>query len=277
VTQTAFGMPPGDFGAAFTDAAARFFDLLKAFAAQPPPLPGQPPDWTSFAATLGAQFEQWLKASPAAGAAFAAATGFPGGAFPGAGPAWPPGAVPIGPAAASAGEAEGTWALLMKLGQLQAQLTQHWSQIASGAAQRFMERLRTAGRTDLSPDNALALYESWVECAEEAYAASVRTAEFSRLQAELTNTAMALLLAQRRQAEALARAWGLPTREEADALQRQIRQLRQQLSERASPPRSAGTDTRAATPRTKPRKRPSKPPAAAARRARRGGARRGRR
>ena len=273
MTQTAFGIPPGDSGAAFTDAAARFFDLLKAFAAQPQPMPGQPPDWTSLAATLGSQFEQWLRASPAAGAAFAATTGFPGGAFPGAGS----GAVPIGPAASSSAPGEGTWELLMKLGQLQAQLTQHWSHIASSAAQRFLERLRAAGRTDLTPDNALALYETWVECAEEAYAASVRTAEFSRLQAELTNTAMALLLVQRRQAEALARAWGLPTREEADALQRQIRELRQQLNERAAPPNAASRAARAAAPRAKQRKRPSKPPAAASGRARRGGSRRGRR
>ena len=263
MTQSAFGIPPGESGEAFTAAAARFFDLLKAFAAQPQPTPGQPPDWTSFAATLAGQFEQWLRAAPAAGAAFAAATGFPAGAFPGA--------VPIGPAAASAAPGEGTWELLMKLGQLQAQLTQHWSEIASSAAQRFMERLRAAGRTDLTPDNALALYETWVECAEEAYAASVRTAEFSRLQAQLTNTAMALLLAQRRQAEALARAWGLPTREEADALQRQIRELRQQLEERA-----AGSPADAAAPRPK-RKGPAKPARAAGARARRRGARRGRR
>lgn len=273
MTQSAFGIPPGGSGAAFTDAAARFFDLLKTFAAQPQPALGQAPDWSSFAATLASQFEQWLSASPAAGAAFAAVTGFPGGAFPGAAPAWPPGAVPIGPAAASAPPGESTWELLMKLGQLQAQLSRHWGEIASSATQRFMARLSAAERTDLTPENALALYEAWVESAEEAYAASVRTEDFSRLQAQLTNAAMALLLAQRRQAEALARAWGLPTREEADALQRQIRELRQQLGERATP-RAPGTGARTPAPRTK-RQRPAKP--AAAGRTRRDGARRGRR
>jgi len=264
--QTPFGTTWPQADAAFTGAAARFFELLRTFAAQPPAA-GQPPDWTAFGATLAGQFEQWLRASPAAGAAFAAAAGFPGGAFPGGGAMWPAGSVPLGPAAAPAGDAENAWELLMRLGQLQAQLTQHWSEIAASAAQRFMARMRTEGRTDLTPESALALYEAWVECAEEAYAATVRREDFSRLQAQLTNTAMALLLAQRRQAEALARAWGLPTREEADALHRQLRELRRELEERAAPPAAAGRASRVAKPERPAPRRPKAPAA-------RGGARR---
>jgi len=253
--QTPFGTPWPPSDAAIAGAAGRFFELLKSFAAQGPAAAGASPDWTSFAATLASQFEQWLGSSPAMGAAFAAA-GFSPGAFPGGGATWPPGPLPLGPAAASGAQGENAWALLMKLGQLQAQLTQHWSEIARGAAQRFMERMHTAGRADLSSENALALYEAWVECAEEAYAATVRREDYSRLQAQLTNTAMALLIAQRRQAEALARAWGLPTREEADALQRQIRELRSQLEERA-PQGAAGAGGReAAAPRAKATRRP---------------------
>jgi len=265
--QTPFGTPWPQSDAAFAGAAARFFELLRTFAAQPQAAAGQTPDWTSFGATLASQFEQWLRASPAAGASFAAAAGFPGSAFSAGGAMWPPGSVPLGPAAASGADAENAWELLMRLAQLQAQLTQHWSEIAASAAQSFMTRMRTAGRTDLTPESAFALYEAWVECAEEAYAATVRREDFSRLQAQLTNTAMALLLAQRRQAESLARAWGLPTREEADALQRQIRELRQQLEARA-PQSATGRAPRAArTARPVPRR----PKAAAA-----GGGRSGR-
>jgi poly[(R)-3-hydroxyalkanoate] polymerase subunit PhaE len=218
---------------AFAGAAARFFELLKTFAAQPQTTAGRSPDWTQLGAALAGQFEQWLKSSPAAGAAFAAAAGFPASAHSAAAPPWPPGPIPLGPAARVAGE-ESAWELLMKLGQLQAQLSRHWGEIAGNAAQRFMARMRTAQSTDLTAESALALYETWVECAEEAYAETVRGEDFSRLQAQLTNTAMALLLAQRAQAEALARAWGLPTREETDALQRQIRELRQRLEERTA-------------------------------------------
>ena len=257
--------------AAFTAAAARFFDLLRTFAAQPLGARAQAPDWTSFGSLLAGQFEQWLKGSPAAGASFAAAAGFPGAAA-----AWP-GAVPLGPAAAQGADAQSAWELLMKLGQLQGELARHWSEIAQSSAQRFIERTRTKGGPDLSSEGALALYETWVECAEEAYAATVRKDDFCRLQAQLTNTAMALLLAQRKQAEALARAWGLPTREEADALQRQIRELRQELEQRATARGAQSTATpEAAAARPKTKSRPKHRARAGAHR-RRGSAGRGRR
>ncbi len=255
---------------AFTDAAARFFDLLRTFAAHSPGAGAQPPDWTSFGALLAGQFEQWLRSSPASGAAFAAAAGFPG-----ATPGWPPGAAPLGPAAARGADAQSAWELLMKLGQLQGELARHWSEIAQGSAQRFIARMRAAGGADLSSAGALALYETWVECAEEAYADTVRKDDFCRLQAQLTNTAMALLLAQRKQADTLARAWGLPTREEADALQRQIRELRQQLEERTARPAERTAARHAAVPRKKTRR--PKPAATGGGGSRRSGARRGRR
>lgn len=255
--------------AAFTAAAARFFDLLRAFAAQPSAGRAQPLDWTSFGAQLAGQFEQWLKSSPAAGASFAAAAGFPAGAA-----GWPPGAMPLGPAAAQGPDAQSAWELLMKLGQLQGELARHWSEIAQASAQRFTERMRAAGGADFSSEGALALYETWVECAEEAYATTVRKEEFCRLQAQLTNTAMALLLAQRKQADTLVRAWGLPTREEADAMQRQIRELKQQLEGRTTRP--APRTLKAAAPRPKKLRRP-KPATGGAGSARRGRGRSGRR
>lgn len=257
--------------AAFTAAAARFFDLLRAFSAQATTTRTQPPDWTSFGSLLAGQFEQWLKSSPAAGAAFAAAAGFPGATA-----GWPPGAVPLGPAAAQGPDAQSAWDLLMRLGQLQGELARHWSEIAQDSAQRFVTRMRAGGGADFSSEGALALYETWVECAEEAYGAAVRKEDFCRLQAQLTNTAMALLLAQRKQADALARACGLPTREEADALQRQLRELRQQLDAHGARPAARTGARRAAAPRPKKQQR-SKPAAAAGGRRPRGGVRRGRR
>ena len=256
---------PFQSDAAFTAAAGRFFELLKSFAAQAPA--AQPADWGSLGTHLAGQFEQWLKSSPAAGASFAAAAGFPGAQL-----SWPPATVPLGPAAAQGSEAQNAWELLMKLGQLQGELARHWSEIAQRAAQRFIARQSGARAADMSTQGALALYELWVECAEEAYAATVRGEDFCQLQAQLANTATALLLAQRRQADTLARAWGLPTREEADALQRQIRDLERQLRERASSsatPKPAAPG--AAARKTTARKAPSKGRARGARkRTRRG-------
>lgn len=224
------GSPGSD---AFSGAAARFFELLKTFAAQPSGAARGPPDWAPLGSLLAGQFEQWLKSSPAAGAAFATAAGFPG--VPGS---WSPGAPPLGPAAVRRAEAQSTWELLMRFGQLQSELAAHWGEVAQSSAQRFIARVSAGGGTDLTPEGSLALYETWVECAEEAYAATVHKEDFCRLQAQLLNTAMALLLAQRRQAETLARASGLPTREEADALQRQIRELQVQLAAREADPRA---------------------------------------
>ncbi len=245
--------------AAFTAAANRFFELLKTFAAQPTAAAAQPPDWSALGALLAGQFEQWLKSSPAAGASFAAAAGFPGA---------PPAAVPLGPAAVPGADAQSAWELLMRLGQLQGELARHWSEIAQGAAQRFIARQSRAASGSAS-QGALELYETWVECAEEAYAATVRREDFCQLQAQLVNTATALLLVQRQQADRMARAWGLPTREEADALQRRIRELQRQLRER--PPgqwASAAARKRAAAKRSPGAAKPARKPRTTGRRGR---------
>lgn len=270
MTQNPFGSAFPGSDAAFTAAAAQFFDLLRTFTAQPTAPQAQPPDWTSFGSLLAGQFERWLRSSPAAGASFAAASGF-SGAMPG----WPPGALPLGPAAAQGADAQSAWELLVKLGELQGELARHWGAIAQDSAQRFIARMRARGAADFSAEGVLALYETWVACAEEAYADRVRQEDFCRLQAQLTNTAMALLLAQRKQAEGAARGLGLPTREEAEAMQREIRELRRELEERTRPLGRGGARRAAAPRRKKPR--PSKRPAAAGGRSRRGGGRRGRR
>jgi Poly(R)-hydroxyalkanoic acid synthase subunit (PHA_synth_III_E) len=233
--------------AMFAGAAAGFYELLKAFGAHAAGGLGAAPDFSSLAGTLGAQFEQWLKSSQAPGLS------------PGAGFAMP--------------EARASWDLLMRLAQLQAQLGAQWSEIASGCAQRFIARARTAGVGALTPESALKLYELWVDCAEESYAARVRTEEFASLQARLANTAAELLLAQRREAEQLVRAWGLPTREEIEGLERQLRELRERL-EQGAPSVTQPATRRKRRPPARPRASPARPRSAAPRRT---GRRRGRR
>jgi polyhydroxyalkanoate synthase subunit PhaE len=62
------------------------------------------------------------------------------------------------------------------------------------------------------------LYDSWIDCAEQAYAATVHTEDFCRAQAELINVATSLLLEQRRQVESLAPMFGVVTCSEVDGL-----------------------------------------------------------
>jgi hypothetical protein len=207
--------------AAFTAAAGQFFELLKTFG-----MPAGAPaaDWSTLTAPLAGQFEQWLRSSQSAGPWFAGGASLGGAAAAGAfGP------LPLG-AAAHTRDGQRTLELVAKLGQLQGQLAVHWSEIASTAARRFVARLGGVGSPPTTPEESLKLYELWVSCAEEAYAATVHKEAFAHLQAELANTSAALLVEQRRHAESLVRAFGLPTRSEVDALYDQLKELRRTIA-----------------------------------------------
>ncbi|HEX4649295.1 MAG TPA: poly(R)-hydroxyalkanoic acid synthase subunit PhaE, partial [Steroidobacteraceae bacterium] len=228
--------------AAFAGAAERFFELLKSFGIPASgAATGAAHDWSALAGSLAGQFEQWLKSSQAGGPWFGAAGApwfgaagapwFGASGFPGAGAGFAAAAAPFGPlppgtGAAPQQDAQRTWDLMSRLAQLQAQLAGHWGEIARNAAQRFIARVGSATGGAPTLDNALKLYELWINCAEESYAATVRKEEFCLLQAQLANTSAALLVEQRRHAETLARAFGLPSRTEVDTLHAQLKELR---------------------------------------------------
>ena len=271
---TSAAFEPGSAGSraeeAFAGAAERFFELLRTFGLPPG---GKVPDWSSLTAPLAREFEQWLRLSQSAAPWFAAAAGATGagssgGTAAGAGTpfaaasSWPFGALPLGPMAAQGGDTHRLFELLGHLAQLQGRLAVHWSEIAQHAARRFVARLGGAAVVPATPDQALKLYELWVSCAEEAYAATVHQDDFSRLQAELANTSAALLVEQRRQAETLVRAFGLPSRSELDALDAQVKEMRRQLAELAHRPRASGRAGKAPAARqrgTRPPPRPGPP------------------
>ena len=234
---------------AISEAAGRFFELLKTFATA---ASGAQPEWSSLATPLATQFEQWLRLSQSAGPWFAAAAGVPAAGTAAAGfppAAWSFASLPLGAAAASAGEPQRALELFSRLGQLQAQLAAHWSEVANTAAQRFVARVGGTSAAPGSVDQALKLYELWVDCAEEAYAATVHRSDFARLQADIANTSAALLVEQRRYAETLTRAFGLPTRGEVDALAAQLRELRRELAGRADAPAASAATGRERTAR----------------------------
>ena len=258
---------------AYAAAAERFFELMKSFGMAA----GATTDWKTLATPLATQFERWLQMSQTATPWFSAATPGSFGSFGlGAPTAAAFGPLPLGPAAVHGADAPRTFELLGRLAQLQSELAKHWSQIAGTATQRFVTRIGAMPVAPATPQQALKLYELWVNCAEEAYAATVHGEDFSRLQAELANTSAALLAEQRRQAESLVRAFGLPTRNEVDTLYAQVRDLRRELAELAQPA-GAPTPVRAARGAPKAQRgakhtgapRPRPPPARRARRPKR--------
>lgn len=212
--------------AAFAGAAERFFELMKSFAPQPSGATGGTAfEPAALAGALARQYEDWLRATQSAGSWFGA---------PGAGAgatAWPFAPLPLGMGAAAASEGKRAWELIAQLAQLQAQLAAHWHEIAAAASQQFIARLGAGAGAGEAPtlERSLELYELWVDCAERAYAATVNREDFAGLQSQLMNVSAALLLEQRRNAESIARAFGLPTRSELDALYAQLKDLQRRL------------------------------------------------
>jgi polyhydroxyalkanoate synthase subunit PhaE len=131
--------------------------------------------------------------------------------------------------------------LMARWSQLQAQLAMHRNAIARTAGERFMARA-TSSSTALDLATIRKLYDSWIECAEQAYAATVHTDDFCRTQAELVNVTISLLLEQRRRVESLAPMFGVATRSEVDALRREIKRM--QAGPRPTSGRRAGKGPR---------------------------------
>ena len=150
---------------AYAAAAERFFELMKTFGMAG----GTSTDWKTLAAPLATQFERWLQMSQAMTPWFSAAAPGPfGGASFGAPAAAAFGPLAFGPAAVSGAQPARTLELLGQLVRLQGELARHWSEIAGNAAQRFVARLGAAPAAPATPQQALQLYEIWVNCAEEA-------------------------------------------------------------------------------------------------------------
>jgi len=135
-----------------------------------------------------------------------------------------------------------------RLADYQAQL----AKAGQGAFERFERKLAERSEPGRQVDSARALFDLWIDAAEESWAEIALGSEFSRVYGELANAQMRLRLALQGQVEQLARQVGLPTRSEVDGshrklaqLEREVRALRRQLAayegapaEPAPPPKS---------------------------------------
>ena len=95
------------------------------------------------------------------------------------------------------------------------------------------ERLREklAERTDPGRqiDSLKALYDLWVDAAEEAYAQIALSDEFRDAYGAMVNRQMHVRQLQQRQTEAWCRELGMPTRSEVDSLGKRVQELRREL------------------------------------------------
>jgi class III poly(R)-hydroxyalkanoic acid synthase PhaE subunit len=150
------------------------------------------------------------------------------------------------------------------------------SRAGQDAFSRFESKLAEHSEPGRQIESARALFDLWIDAAEEAWAAIALTSEYREIYGRLVNSQMLLRSRVQREIEVAAGVFGLPTRSEIDAshrklaaVERELRALKAQGSapraERASPPRGAvpSVAPRAAKAPTQ-RRAKSKPPAAKA-------------
>lgn len=147
------------------------------------------------------------------------------------------------------------------------------ARVGQGAFARFESKLAERSEPGRQIESARALFDLWIDAAEEAWNEVALGTEYRQVYAELVNAQMRLRAGVQREIELVAGQFGLPTRSEINAshrkvamLERELRALKAQAaSVRDVPVAPAGTDAprpaakRAAARRDTPSKaRPAK-------------------
>lgn len=101
------------------------------------------------------------------------------------------------------------------------------------AAQRgnqiFQTRLATRSESDKPIDTPRALYDFWVDAAEEGYAQVALSPEFSQAYGDYANAQMALRSHAQHETERNARELGMPTRSEVNSIGKRLQELRREF------------------------------------------------
>lgn len=112
-------------------------------------------------------------------------------------------------------------------------------------------------------ETARALYDLWIDAAEDAFAEVAMSADYRSVYGELVNTQMRVRAGVNGEIERIGALFGLPTRTEVDSLARQVHELKRELRRRDSqaardaspmPAASPARDEPAATPARTARK-----------------------
>ncbi|WP_449428754.1 poly(R)-hydroxyalkanoic acid synthase subunit PhaE [Rhodanobacter umsongensis] len=95
--------------------------------------------------------------------------------------------------------------------------------------ERLQDRLASRAEPGRQIDSLKALYDLWVDAAEEAYAEIALSDEFREAYGEMVNTQMRVRQLQQQQTEQMCRQLGVPTRSEVSSLGERLQQLRRDL------------------------------------------------
>ncbi|PZU28529.1 MAG: class III poly(R)-hydroxyalkanoic acid synthase subunit PhaE [Stenotrophomonas sp.] len=153
------------------------------------------------------------------------------------------------PAFGPAREHQARWQALLKIQQeYQARAEAYVDTIRSvldDAFKRFEAKLAEHEVPGSQLTSARAMFDLWIDAAEEAYANVALSEDFQRIYGELANAQMRLRAASQSELERACDAMGVPTRTEMDAAHRRIAELERQVrrlmaaAQQASAPASA--------------------------------------
>jgi hypothetical protein len=145
--------------------------------------------------------------------------------------------------------------------QAQRRMQRLWSDTLRQAAVDFAARIKPLPAGAPDPEALRKLYDTWIDCAEKAYAHAAHGEAFCNTQAELVNAGSQWRAELQTSIEQWAKLLDLPTRSEINTLAQRLRLLETQLrsapSAAQTAPRKAAA-ARAARPRRKPARRKAK-------------------
>jgi hypothetical protein len=103
------------------------------------------------------------------------------------------------------------------------------------AMQRLQDKLAERAEPGRQVDSLKALYDLWVDAAEEAYAEIALTDEFREVYGEMVNTQMRVRQMQQQQTEQFCQQLGVPTRSEVSSLGERLQALRREFRASQTP------------------------------------------
>lgn len=101
--------------------------------------------------------------------------------------------------------------------------------VAQDAFVRFERKLEEHAKPGRQLQNARALFDLWIDAAEEAYAQVAMSDDFRHVYGGLANAQARLRLGVQREVEQVCALFGMPTRTEVDSAHRKIAELERQL------------------------------------------------
>lgn len=122
----------------------------------------------------------------------------------------------------------------LALDEYRAQLD-HYNRLMADASRRALEKVEAKLAEHSDPGRQLksfrALYDLWIDAAEEGYAEVALSSEFRHAYGALVNAQMAVRRHVQQEVERSAAALGMPTRTELDAVHRKLAEMKRRIAE----------------------------------------------